>query len=134
MVFTYGGISIIAAVITAVVGVVLQLSVLEVLAYAVLSEITAALGLALWLIIRDRNHISKERRPKKPWKTGNLACLGAFLGMSIAGVHVFWHLTQGDTPSEDPSLHFMINLIAGTLAGASLFASVSGFRNWLAQA
>jgi len=75
----------------------------------------------------------QERRSKTPWNTDDLAYLGALLGMIIAAVHVFSHIIRGELPSEDPLLHLMIDLIAGTLGLASLFASVSSFRNWLAR-
>lgn len=77
--------------------------------------------------------MSKERGSKKPWNTSDLAYVGAFLGMGIAGVKVFLHISQGELPSEGAFLHILLDLLAGTVGVASLFASVSGLRNWLAR-
>ena len=75
-----------------------------------------------------------ERRSKKPWNTSDLAYLGAFLGMGIAGFHVFfWHIGQGHSPGKDPFLHILAELLAGAVGVASLFSSVSGLRNWLVR-
>jgi hypothetical protein len=38
---------------------------------------------------------------KRRWNTGDVAYLGTLLGMLIAGAHVFWHVFQGNLPSED---------------------------------
>jgi hypothetical protein len=76
----------------------------------------------------------QKGRSKKRWTTGDVAYLGALLGMLIAGAHVFWHVLYGNLPSEDPLLHITIDLVAGTLGIAGLFGSVSGFRNWLMRA
>jgi hypothetical protein len=75
----------------------------------------------------------KERRSNKPWNTTDPAYLGAFLGMSIAGVHVFLHISRGELPSQGAFLHILLDLLARTVGVASLFASVSGLRNWLAR-
>ena len=77
--------------------------------------------------------MSKERGSTKPWNTSDLAYVGAFLGMGIAGVHVFLHISRGELPSEGAFLHILFELLAGTVGVASLFASVSGLRNWLAR-
>ncbi len=77
--------------------------------------------------------MSKERRSRKPWNTSDLAYLGAFFGMGIAGVHVFLHISRGELPSEGAFLHILPDLLAGTVGAASLFASISGLRNWVAR-
>jgi hypothetical protein len=76
----------------------------------------------------------KERQSKKSWEVSDLAYLGAFLGLGIAGFHVyFWHIGQGHLPGGNPFLHIMLDLLAGTLSVASLFASAAGFLNWRAH-
>jgi len=54
--------------------------------------------------------------------------------MTIAGAHVFWHVIEGELPREGPLLHIALDLGAGTLAIAGLFAGVSGLRNRMARA
>ena len=75
----------------------------------------------------------RERRSNKPWNTDDLAYLGAFLGMGVDGVKVFLHISRGELPSEGAFLHILLDLLAGTVGVASLFASISGLRNWLAR-
>jgi len=76
----------------------------------------------------------QQRRSRKPRNTGDLAYLGALVGMTIAGAHVFWHVIEGELPREGPLLHIALDLGAGTLAIAGLFAGVSGLRNRMARA
>ncbi len=72
-----------------------------------------------------------EHRSKKSWEISDLAYHGAFLGIGIAGFHVFfWHISQGHSPGEDPFLHILRDLVAGALSVASLCAGAAGFLNW----
>jgi hypothetical protein len=153
IIVTYAVISLMAALLTTVAAVLLtSLSALEVVGSAILAANVAPLGLAVHIatsrsLNQGRNHVRygaqehcnwsamrKKDWSKKRWNTGDMAYLGALLGMLIAGVHVFWHVFQGNLPSEDPLVHITVDLIAGTLGVAGLFGSVSGIRNWLMQA
>lgn len=148
IVVAYAVISLMAALLTTVAAVLLtSLSALEVVGYAILAANIAPLGLAVYIassrsLTQGRNHVRcgaqehcnwsamrQKGRSTKRWNTGDMAHLDALLGMLIAGAHVFWHVLQGNLPSEDPLVHITIDLIAGMLSVASLFGAVSSFRN-----
>jgi hypothetical protein len=153
VIVAYAVVSLMTALVTTVAAVLLtSLSLLEIVGCAILAANLAPLGLAVLIatsrsLNQGRNHVRcgaqehsnwsvmrKKDWSKKRWNTGVVAYLGALLGMLIAGAHVFWHVLQGNLPSEDPLFHITVDLIAGTLGVASLFGSVSSFRNWLMRA
>jgi hypothetical protein len=73
--------------------------------------------------------MKKRSRQKANWKIPDGAYYGSLLSLAIVPFHHIHHAVSGDIP-EDPFLHIIGEVIAGSLGGALLFSVISVARNW----
>jgi hypothetical protein len=73
--------------------------------------------------------MKKRNRQQGPWRIPDESYYGSLFALAIVAFHHIHHAVSGDIP-EDPLLHVIGELIAGSFGGALLFSAISALRNW----
>jgi hypothetical protein len=73
--------------------------------------------------------MKKRHRQQGPWRVADRAYYGSLLSLAIVPFHHIHHAVSGDIP-DDPFLHVIGEVIAGSFGGALLFTAISAARNW----
>jgi hypothetical protein len=69
--------------------------------------------------------------PKPKWSIRSSAANGSLAGVAVAAFHQVHHAIFNNIP-EDIYAHAIVEMVAGGVGGAILFAGVAALRNWLA--
>ncbi len=73
--------------------------------------------------------MNKRNLEQGPWRIPDEAYCGSLLSLAIVPFHHIHHAVSGDIP-EDPLLHVIGEVIAGSTGRALLFSAISALRNW----
>ena len=73
--------------------------------------------------------MKKRNRQQGPWRIQDNSYYGSFFALAIVAFHHIHHAVSGDIP-EDPLLHVIGEVIAGSFGGALLFRAISALRNY----
>ncbi len=73
--------------------------------------------------------MKKRDSQQEPWRIPDGAYYGSLLSLAVVAFHQIHHAVSGDIP-EDPFLHVIGEVIAGSLGGALLFTAISAVRIW----